>query len=295
MKQVTLITDGACVNNPGPGGWACILRYGDFSKEFAGSVEQATNNRMELQAAIEGLKQLREPCEVLIVSDSQYVLWGLKSRYRHAVRGWIRRRKGQIVPVPNADLWQEFNQVAEAHTITGQWVKGHSGDPDNERCNDLAEAQALLKASEQSFPKHLHDSEKRQLHNPNLIGDAARSSTMISATNVDGRLKMNRQSDGWITGPADQLALSSPQKKRERISMHTNDANLEARRLLAMTLDPESEVEIEPEQRPRPQYDLTDEGGLPLTGNPPYWQHLSSGRAYKKPKKRVPRRIRSGK
>lgn len=146
MKQVTLITDGACVNNPGPGGWSFILRYGQASIERAGGVLDATNNRMEIRAAIEGLKALREPCEVLLISDSTYLLNGINSRNKWRESGWIKCQRGHTIPVPNADLWQEIDQIAERHTMTGRWVKGHSGHPDNERCNELAEEQARLYA-----------------------------------------------------------------------------------------------------------------------------------------------------
>jgi ribonuclease HI len=154
MKQVTLITDGACVGNPGPGGWAYILRYGEHSKEGAGGHPDTTNNRMEITAAIQGLKTLKEPCEVMLISDSQYLLNGvLKWRLKWRNKGWMRKPpKGQgkpvpsldlgLVPVPNADLWQELDALADTHTIRGEWVRGHSGHGDNERCDELAEAQA---------------------------------------------------------------------------------------------------------------------------------------------------------
>lgn len=144
MKQVTLISDGACVGNPGPGGWAYILRYGEHSVECAGGTSDTTNNRMEITATIEGLKALKEPCEVLVISDSQYLLNGLVSwRFKWRENAWMRKpKKGQERPVLNADLWQELDALANKHTIRGQWVKGHSGHPDNERCDELAEAQA---------------------------------------------------------------------------------------------------------------------------------------------------------
>ena len=144
MKQVILITDGACFPNPGPGGWAYILRYGEHSMEGAGGTADTTNNRMEVRAAIEGLRALREPCEVLLISDSQYLLNGLVSRHRWRTLDWLKRKKDQTVPVPNSDLWRELDALAEIHTVRGQWVKGHSGDPDNERCNALADDQAIL-------------------------------------------------------------------------------------------------------------------------------------------------------
>lgn len=154
MKQVTLITDGACVGNPGPGGWAFILRYGEHCKEASGGAPATTNNWMEITASIECLKALKEPCEVLLISDSQYVINGVtKWRFKWREKGWMRKpnkaEKKQLstagtglVPVPNADLWQELAALADTHTIRGEWVRGHSGHPDNERCDELAEAQA---------------------------------------------------------------------------------------------------------------------------------------------------------
>jgi ribonuclease HI len=145
MKEVTLISDGACVGNPGPGGWAYILRCGEHSMERAGGTsDTTTNNRMEITAVIEGLKALKEPCEVLLISDSQYLLNGVTSwRFAWRRNGWMgKAKKGQERPVLNADLWQELDALAAKHTIRGQWVKGHSGHPDNERCDELADAQA---------------------------------------------------------------------------------------------------------------------------------------------------------
>ena len=144
MKQVTLTTDGACIGNPGPGGWAFMLRYKDHAVEFAGGNRDTTNNRMEITAVLEGLKALKEPCEVLLLSDSQYLLNGLASwRFAWRERGWMRKpKKGQERPVLNADLWKELDTLADKHKITCKWVKGHSGHPDNERCDELAEAQA---------------------------------------------------------------------------------------------------------------------------------------------------------
>jgi ribonuclease HI len=144
MKQVTLTTDGACVGNPGPGGWAYVLRYRDHMIECAGGAGDTTNNRMEITAVLEGLKALKEPCEVSLISDSQYLLNGLETwRFAWRKRGWMRKpKKGQEQPVLNADLWKELDALADKHKITGKWVKGHSGHPDNERCDKLAEAQA---------------------------------------------------------------------------------------------------------------------------------------------------------
>ena len=145
MKQVTLITDGACIGNPGPGGWGFILRYAQQSIERAGGAPNTTNNRMEVQAAIEGLRALQEPCEVLLFSDSRYLLEGISSwRHKWRANGWARRRKMKTYPLANSDLWKELDQLAEKHVVKGQWIKGHSGHPDNERCDMLAAAQASL-------------------------------------------------------------------------------------------------------------------------------------------------------
>jgi ribonuclease HI len=143
LKEITLVTDGACIVNPGPGGWACILRYGSHATEKAGGDADTTNNRMELQAAIEGLKALREPCAVTLISDSRYLLDGIAT-WRHGWRrgGWVRRKKGKEEPVPNSDLWQVLDELAGVHTISCKWVRGHTGEPDNERCDALAMEQA---------------------------------------------------------------------------------------------------------------------------------------------------------
>jgi ribonuclease HI len=139
MKQVILTTDGACIGNPGPGGWAYVLRYGQHVAERGGrEPEQTTNNRMELRAAIEGLKALKETCCVVLVTDSTYLMKGIET-WRHAWRegGWVIRRKNNK-PVPNADLWKVLDELVEKHTVECKWVKGHSGNPDNERCDVLA-------------------------------------------------------------------------------------------------------------------------------------------------------------
>lgn len=136
MKKVQLITDGACLGNPGPGGWACILRYGSHKKELAGCIEHTTNNRMELQAAVEGLTALREPCEVEVVTDSEYLKNGI-SQWIHAWKrnGW---RKKDKQPVLNQDLWQQLDAQASRHQVTWSWTKGHASHADNNRCDELA-------------------------------------------------------------------------------------------------------------------------------------------------------------
>jgi len=143
VKHVQLITDGACIGNPGPGGWAFILRYRDLKREAFGSEPHTTNNRMELTAAIEGLKRLKEDCAVEIVNDSQYV----KNGITQWIHGWKRNgwRTGDKKPVKNEELWRELDAQMERHRINWVWVKGHAGDPGNERADALAN-QGVLKA-----------------------------------------------------------------------------------------------------------------------------------------------------
>lgn len=136
MKQVQLITDGACIGNPGPGGWACILRYGGRKKEIFGSERATTNNRMELTAAVQGLKSLNEPCEVEIVTDSQYMKNGITSWVANWKRnGWRTKEKK---PVLNQDLWEALDEENARHQTTWSWTKGHASHDDNNRCDELA-------------------------------------------------------------------------------------------------------------------------------------------------------------
>src|SRR5947209_255220 len=136
MKQVQLITDGACVGNPGPGGWACILRYGTYKREMNGSEPQTTNNRMELTAALKGLEALKEPCEVEVTTDSQYVMNGITKW----IIGWKRNgwKTGDKKPVLNQDLWQALDAQNGRHRTTWTWTKGHASHEDNNRCDELA-------------------------------------------------------------------------------------------------------------------------------------------------------------
>ena len=140
MKSVKLITDGACLGNPGPGGWAAILRYGKHKRELSGAAEHTTNNRMEMTAVVEGLQALREPCEVTVELDSEYVRNGITSW----IHGW--KRRGWLTasgdPVKNRDLWQELDEAAARHRLSWVWVKGHAGHRDNNRCDRLAKAAA---------------------------------------------------------------------------------------------------------------------------------------------------------
>jgi len=136
VKKVRLITDGSCLGNPGRGGWAAILRYDRHKKEMWGCSPHTTNNRMELTAAIEGLRALREDCEVEVVTDSEYVKNGI-SLWIHAWkrRNWMTTEKK---PVVNQDLWQELEELATRHKTTWKWTKGHATHADNNRCDELA-------------------------------------------------------------------------------------------------------------------------------------------------------------
>ncbi|MBM3785240.1 MAG: ribonuclease HI [Acidobacteria bacterium] len=136
MKKIELITDGACLGNPGPGGWACVLRYGKHTKEMWGSEPQTTNNRMELMAAIRGLRALNEACEVAITTDSEYLKNGI-TQWIHGwkKRGWVKADKS---PVVNKDLWVELDEQAARHKTDWKWTKGHADHEDNNRCDELA-------------------------------------------------------------------------------------------------------------------------------------------------------------
>jgi ribonuclease HI len=140
QKQVKLSTDGACIGNPGPGGWACVLRFGDRTGEMYGCHERTTNNRMELQAVIEGLRVLREPCMVSISTDSQYVQRGVTEWLEGwKANGWRKSKKNKgSRAVLNQDLWTELDRRITEHTVRWQWVKGHGDDSDNLRCDSLA-------------------------------------------------------------------------------------------------------------------------------------------------------------
>ena len=141
MKEVTLYTDGACSGNPGPGGWGAILVYGGREKELSGGERDTTNNRMELSAVIEGLAALKESCHVTVVTDSQYVYNGVTKGWAASWRakGW---RKADGSPALNQDLWEKLLALLERHRVEFNWVRGHSGHPENERCDRLAVAEA---------------------------------------------------------------------------------------------------------------------------------------------------------
>lgn len=136
MKNIELFTDGACRGNPGPGGWGALLCYAGKEKELYGADANTTNNRMELTAAIEGLAALSEACRVTLVTDSTYVMKGITEWLPNwKRRGWKTAAKK---PVANADLWQLLEAQSQRHSITWEWVKGHSGHPGNERADALA-------------------------------------------------------------------------------------------------------------------------------------------------------------
>jgi ribonuclease HI len=141
LKQVEVHTDGACLGNPGPGGWAALLRYRGRERELAGGEPLTTNNRMELMAAIVALETLSEACSIVLHTDSQYVRQGICDWMPNWVRRQWKTAAGE--PVKNRDLWERLHAATLRHRIDWRWVKGHSGDPDNERVDQLARAEAV--------------------------------------------------------------------------------------------------------------------------------------------------------
>ncbi len=137
MKKVEIFTDGACSGNPGPGGWGAILRYNGVEKELSGGDPLTTNNRMEMLAVIEALKALKEPCEVTVTSDSQYVCNGINKGWavNWQKNNWIKSDKTKA---KNPELWEELLSLLKIHKAAIIWVKGHNGHPENERCDRLA-------------------------------------------------------------------------------------------------------------------------------------------------------------
>ena len=141
MKDVEIFTDGACQGNPGPGGWGSILRYNNHEKEISGGEKYTTNNRMEITAVLEAIRLLKEPCNITLYSDSQYVCNAIEKGWAKKWRSnsWMRTKKD---PAINADLWEQLLTIIEKHNLNIVWVKGHAGHPENERCDQLAVAAA---------------------------------------------------------------------------------------------------------------------------------------------------------
>ena len=136
MEKVEIFTDGACRGNPGPGGYGSIIRTRDQQNEISGSAKSTTNNIMELTAAVVALKQLKEPCEVTLTSDSQYLVKGMTQWIEGwAKKGWLTAAKQ---PVKNKDIWLELDKLNKIHKISWKWVRGHQGHAENERCDLLA-------------------------------------------------------------------------------------------------------------------------------------------------------------
>ena len=136
MKSIKIYTDGACRGNPGIGGWGAIIQFQNNSKELFGGRAETTNNQMEMQAVIEGLKALKEPCRIILYTDSKYVIDGITTW----IHGWKKNnwKTASKKPVKNMELWQELDQLVNQHEITWKWVKGHAGIPGNERADELA-------------------------------------------------------------------------------------------------------------------------------------------------------------
>ena len=136
LQLVEIFCDGACSGNPGPGGYGAILRYGGSLKELSGGARDTTNNRMEMTAAIEALRQLKRPCRVSITTDSQYLVKGMTEW----IEGWQRKgwRNSKKEPVLNKDLWELLLDLTKSHSVQWKWVKGHAGHTENERCDQLA-------------------------------------------------------------------------------------------------------------------------------------------------------------
>jgi len=140
-KHVTLYTDGGCINNPGPGGYGVVLLYNSNRKELSGGFRYTTNNRMEIYAAIAGLTALKEPCRVTVFSDSQYLVYAIQKGWalRWRENGWRRNKKEKAI---NPDLWEKLLGLCERHDVEFRWVRGHAGESENERCDELAKAAA---------------------------------------------------------------------------------------------------------------------------------------------------------
>jgi len=173
MKKVVIHSDGGCHGNPGPGGWAAVLSCGDQTREFSGGVPATTNNRMELQAAIEALNALKEPCEVDFYTDSVYVKQGVSAWMKNWKRnGWKTQAKQ---PVKNEDLWRLLDAAVSRHQIQWHWLKGHAGHAGNERCDVLANLEI-------ANVKKTHSPEQLRAHLEQFIAQAAASPAPANPT-----------------------------------------------------------------------------------------------------------------
>lgn len=150
MKEVEIFTDGACSGNPGPGGWGAILRWNGHEKKISGGAAETTNNRMELSGVIKALRLLKEPCSVVLTSDSRYVCDAIQKGWAEKWRknGW---RKADKKPALNSDLWEELLGLLAVHEVKVRWIKGHAGFPENECCDRMAVAQSQKFRSEQQL------------------------------------------------------------------------------------------------------------------------------------------------
>ena len=140
MKKIHLYSDGSSLGNPGPGGWGTVLKYKDTVKELSGSQANTTNNQMELLGVIKGLEALKEPCDVEITSDSKYVVQGINEW----LKNWIKNnwKTAAKKPVKNVELWRDYVNISKQHKVNANWVKGHAGHEENERCDFLARNEA---------------------------------------------------------------------------------------------------------------------------------------------------------
>lgn len=141
MKHIKIYTDGSCLGNPGPGGWAAVLRCGDHRREISGGFAPTTNNRMEIIAVLRALELLKEPCTVDLYTDSQYVAKAIRDKWLDGwiARGWLTSAKK---PVKNRDLWEQMASLLKVHQVSFHWLKGHDGHRENERCDELARSES---------------------------------------------------------------------------------------------------------------------------------------------------------
>lgn len=140
MKKIHIFTDGSCLGNPGPGGYGVVMKYNSHVKELSQGYQLTTNNRMEMMAAVAALTSLKEPCEVHLTTDSQYLRQGINQWIKNwRKNGW---RTADKKPVKNVDLWKQLDQLSQKHKVDWHWVKGHSGHTENERCDELARSAA---------------------------------------------------------------------------------------------------------------------------------------------------------